>query len=228
MTTEPENAPGAVETPAPPVPAFSSGVSESAQPSSGVDLDQLAEKLTPKLASLIENTVDKRFQSGKDKRFADLEKVKRYLDAAGGDVSKAAREMQVDEILSQQASGQAGGTANRETPEQVQQKVALEVGELLTEAGIPYADPEYVALTQKNYPSPAHFQKDVTRLIAKRAKQGANPGVAAAAGDGGGGTPGAGPDLDKLYAQLNEAQRTSNHAERQRLSELIRQKGGRA
>lgn len=221
MTTEPEIAPGAVETPAPPVPAFSSGVSESAPASSeSVDYDKLAEKLAPRIETLVE----KRFQSGKDKRFADVEKISKYLAAAGGDVAKAAREMQVDEILAQQTSGAGGGTPSRETPEQVQQKVAQEVGEYLTDAGISYTDPDYVALAKQDHTSPQHYLKAVHKFIARRARQ-ANPGLGAAAGDGGGGTP-ANTNLDGLYAQLRAAQKSSHQAEVKRLTALIREKGG--
>ena len=223
MTTDTESVPGAGEVPVPPVPAFSDKVSESAPASQSVDYDKLAEKLN----SQIEAAVEKRFQSSKDKRFADLEKIKRYLDANGGDPAKAHREMRMDEILAAETvSGLGGGTPGQGTSEQVQRQIIQkEVGELLTEAGIPYVDPEYTALVAKDWTSPAHFQKEVTRMVAKRAKQANNPGLAAAAGDGAGASP-VNTNLDALYAALRTAQISNNVAERKRLSALIREKGG--
>ena len=61
---------------------------------------------------------------------AAVERVKAYLDEAGGDVTKASRAMAIDDMLAQGSEG-AGGTATQVIP-QTQEKKLSEMACLLS------------------------------------------------------------------------------------------------
>ena len=100
MPTEPEvSVVGTEEPKGPPAPEISPA-STSQPPSPVVDADAIVERVVSRL----DEVLDRKLQSTKDRRFADLEKVKAALDESGGDPKKAARQLAIDQLLEQQTS----------------------------------------------------------------------------------------------------------------------------
>lgn len=197
------------------------------------DEDALVAKIVDRLAP----EIDKRFQSAKDKRFSALDKLggvdellklKDFIKQQGGDVDKGVREYQIDQLLNQPTAGSPAPAASRPAVDQA--SVQKRTAEILTEAGIDFKDPEYVALATKSYASPEAFYDATTRFAIRRAKQAIQPGAASVSAAGG--QPPATGDretkLNKLYSELAQAQQSSNRAERLRLTQEIKALGGHA
>ncbi len=195
------------------------------------DEDALVSKIVDRLAPEIE----KRVQSTKDKRFAGLDKLggvdellklKDHIKAQGGDVDKGLREYQIDQLLNQTPTGSPAPAASRPVVDQA--SVQKRTAEILTDAGIAFDDPEYVALAGKPHANPDAFYHEVGRFAIRRAKQSFTPGAATVSA-GGGGVPASGNQNDKLnrlYGDLAEAQKSSNEPERARLTKEIKALGG--
>jgi flagellar motor switch/type III secretory pathway protein FliN len=137
---------------------------------------------------MIRQEVDRTFQSGKDVRYASVEKIHKYLEAADGDVGKATRDMKLDEIYERLDSEAAAGTAAQGSDSQ--EKFAQAKTQLaLDDAGIPYDDPAYVLLVAQYGTLPADQWINIAETWAgqeknKRAKQENIPGAAAASEGG--------------------------------------------
>lgn len=176
MTEKLESVEGAPEPQAPPVPDVSEASVQPAASVPEVDADALVERLSAK----IEELVDRKFQSAKDRRFADVEKIASYLKSAGGDVQKAAREMALDQFIEAQgrlhdASLGTVPSADNERVERMQARTA----EILADAGIDSDDPGVAELAKRKVGSEAEWYAQLARFTARRAKAGA--GVKASA-----------------------------------------------
>ena len=109
------------------------------------DVDQFMEKLS----GVIDEKVSRTFQSAKDRRFSNLEKMSSYLQAADGDVAKATKEWRNDELYERLvASDEADGSApqgNESSQKYMEAKTKLR----LEQAGIDFEDPRYVMLKEQ-------------------------------------------------------------------------------
>lgn len=221
MSDQPESAqvqPERVELPIPQVSEASSG-----QQSSQTAFDEQA--LVDKLAAKIDEAVTRQFQSAKDKRFADVERISEYLKANGGDVARATREMQIDQMLQQQAQPRSQSSSGREGADgqtQLQQRAS----DILTDADIAPDDPIVKEWAAKTYGSEADALHALSRSVVKRGKQERDVSGSTVTPETDGGIPGSGDkeqQLTRLYARLSEAQRnpTKNAAERAELKAAI-------
>ena len=173
------------------------------------------------------DTITRSVQSVKDKRFAEMERVKTYLEKFGGDAKEAARQMKIDDILerdgAQLSTRDAGASRAEDTADAQKKKVQSEVGELLVDAGISTTDADVVALSQRSYPSWDAYKGAVSKMIARRHKALA-PATGASVVQEGGTTPAATDKTEKiaqLEARLRELQKRPTSPEyKQVLSEL--------
>lgn len=189
------------------------------------------EALVAKIVDRLAPEIDKRFQSAKDKRFSTLDKLgggdellklKDYIKQQGGDVDKAVREMQLDNLLNQRAQGSPAPEANRAAVDTT--SVQTRTAELLTDAGIAFDDAEYLALTKKPYRAPDEFYQSVSKLAIRRAKQQHTPGAATLAVEGGAApASGSTTKTDKLLARQSELSRKP-HLSAAEKAELIQVK----
>jgi flagellar motor switch/type III secretory pathway protein FliN len=170
-------------TPPPSIPSIDE------QPSAqSPNVEDIASATAEKLRPMIRQEVDRTFQSGKDVRYASVEKIHKYLEAADGDVGKATRDMKLDEIYERLDSEAAAGTAAQGSDSQ--EKFAQAKTQLaLDDAGIPYDDPAYVLLVAQYGTLPADQWINIAETWAgqeknKRAKQENIPGAAAASEGG--------------------------------------------
>ena len=234
MTEQPaESAVGTPESQGVPTPAFSGGSTPAPASSGTFDADALVGKVMERLGP----EIDKRFQSTKDKRFKTLDQLgdiaplvefKDYLERNQGNYDAALKDYRVDKVLAREGSPAALGGAAGVDNAKVQQRTT----EILSEAGISPADPEYVALVGKTYAAPDDWYHAVSRFAVKRAKQAAEPGPEYAAGGDGGGRIPISTDrdgkLEKLYGALRQAQQGTDRKERERITKEIRALGGHA
>lgn len=130
------------EAPLPEVPSGVSGDQPISAPA--LDTDTLVDAVVAKLSPVLEEKISRTVQSTKDKRFSDLEKIKKLLDETGGNVSEASFRMQVDEIqekLSSEPQAGTGGWSESDTA-----FAQAQSAQLLQGAGIDFEDPEYKLL----------------------------------------------------------------------------------
>lgn len=204
-----ESAVGTPESAGTPTPDFS-GSSTPAPASPTFDADALVGKVMEKLGP----EIDRRFQSTKDKRFKTLDKLgdlsslvefKDYLERNQGNFDAALKDYRVDQVLAQQGSPSAPGSAPAVDKAKVEQRTT----ELLNDAGISATDPEYLALVGKTYAAPEDWYHAVSRFAVKRNKQTREPGPEAAAGGGPGKPPvsSSTTDVDKLLSRQTELSR---------------------
>ncbi len=207
-----DSAPDAPENEGSPTPSVPS-VPSADKPTSAplFDPDALVEKLTERLDRRVDEIVDSRFKSAKDRRFADVELISKYLQSADGDVAKAARDMKLDEIYEKLNSEGVDGTA--QGSESNQAFMEARTGQLLSDAGIDTEDPDYLMLVAQyggRVTDPNQWLSVVEGFTAtrqtKQAKQENIPGAAAASE--GGNVLGAGgdEDIESLTEQLAKLQ----------------------
>ena len=128
----------ATEQPSPSTPSLVSPAEASAPT---FDTDALVEKLS----GVLDEKISRTFQSAKDRRFADVELISKYLQEAGGDVSKATRDMKLDEIYERLGSDGAAGPA-AQGDESNQAYMEARTAQLLSGVGIDFEDPDYKML----------------------------------------------------------------------------------
>ena len=140
--------PGAEPTAAPSVPSLE----QPPSPFGDLDVETLAEKLAPHLADSLRPEWQKDDQSVKDRRIAgltdDVARLKSYMSKSGGDVDKAVREMQIDDMLAGRSESKVPGRTESGSSglQAAMQAVSTEI---LSGAEIDFEDPEYVALTKQ-------------------------------------------------------------------------------
>ena len=202
--------PEAEESPTPSVPSVVSGDTQPSE--TQFDPDALASKTAEKLRPMIQEEVARSFQSGKDVRYASVEKIHSYLEAAGGDVAKATRDMKLDEIYERlDSEGEVGAY----TPGSGSDEAFMEArtGQLLRDAGIDFEDPDYKMLvaqyggrvTDANQWISVVEGFTATRQ-SKRAKQENIPGAAAASEGGNVISAEDDKDIETLTQELNKLQ----------------------
>ena len=212
-----------------PIPDISAGSTEAGSEQPGFDADAFEEKFFDRLDTLLDDKVDARFKSDKDKRFNVLSKADEILaavEASGGDPDKIRGKLESDALLNrmdalEEQLGGAGGTATATDTQK--QKLQNETAELLREAkaehGIDISDAELKELAEsKDFRSPLEWRNAVSSLIVKTAKQG-NIGAGASAGSSGSAvTP---SDDDELLGKIETLQMDSPTAHIEEIKNLM-------
>ena len=193
-----------------PTPVVTSENSSDSQPSKGTfDAEsfrkQIVEVLTTELPKAVSSLKDRRFDN-LDKSLSDVHQIKAYLDAAGGDVQRAAREIAVDRLI-QSASPESSGRDNgQERQSRLQQKAT----DILSDAEIAPNDPLVTDWAAKTYASEADAVHALTRAVVKRGKQGRTVPGSAVIVEGGGQVSQPPGDVDELTNKLNRAIASGN------------------
>jgi len=224
METDPAKDSGSESSGSVGVPTPQISQNSSDQPSSSAtpfNEDALIEKLTTRL----EDVVERKLQSTKDKRFKNLEgyeeaaptlkKFKEYLDKSGGDVDKASREMQIDQLIASRGGGGSPAPTGAQRSETVDE---TKVADILNEAGVKFDDPDVVAWGKKTYASAGDAYHSLTRLATRKLKQAAPGNPAGAVFDGVGNSPSTNKEERKneLYAELAATQSNPDAHEKRR------------
>jgi hypothetical protein len=189
-----------------PTPSVPSGDKQTSAPE--VNAEALVEQLVPLLTEQLRPEWEKADQSVKDKRIAgltdDVERLKVYLSASGGDVDKAVREMKVDDMLSGESQPVVGATGN-----EVQGAMEAISAMKLSAAGIDFEDPGYLALVGQYgwIQTPEHWGAVLDAYIGTgKTKEAKQEGVTAAAVVGNIGATVVSEDADEIAAELDRLQ----------------------
>lgn len=194
-----------VEQPTP-TPSVPSGDKQTSAPE--VNAEALVEQLVPLLTEQLRPEWEKADQSVKDKRLQgltdDVERLKIYLSASGGDVDKAIREMKVDDLLAGEPQSVVGATGN-----EVQGAMEAISTMKLSAAGIPFEDTGYLALVGQYgwIQNPEHWGSVLDTYIGTRVtKEAKQTGVTGAAVVSNIGGTVVSEDADVLAAELDRLQ----------------------
>ena len=215
MTEESKDAPQVdvteqQEAPPPAMPSESSPSESSAQP--GPDVSALVEAEVKKAISSLDqdldNRVDARFKSGKDRRFAKVDEIYQWVEAAGGNVEAIKQDLQISELRETLQTMQSGpqGDVSASPPMDSEWTVAqAKTDIILKNAGIAPDDPEYnVMVAQYQGKITAEMWPDVVDTFAK-GRRGGSP--AAVVADTGGIAP-ASADVENINERLVQASLT--------------------
>ncbi len=228
---------GEEESQALPIPDISAGSTEAGSAQPGFDADAFEEKFFDRLDGILDDKVDRRFKSDKDRRFNTLSKAEEILAAvevAGGDPEKIRGSLERDALLNRLdameeklSSSGAGGTATIEDAQK--QKLNDEIAELLTDAkaehGVEVSNAELQELVDsKDFRSALEYRNAVSGVIIKKAKQG-NIGSGASAGASGSAVTPTGDD--ELLEQMETLMKhpVANAAEISKLKAEAKKRG---
>ena len=218
-----------VEAKAPPAPTISE-ISAGQPTSQAVDANAI-EELSRKFQELRESLpilVERGIQSTKDRRFEAVLKaadevavVKKYLEAAGGDAEKAAREMWIDAQMSGKPQPPVPG---RTEVDDFDERYAG----ILAKRGIAPDDVELDGWVKSHkFGSKNAFLDEVRdeaeRMKNRREKQGKAGSPAAVVTEAQGGAPVPPGDVDDLTHRLNRAIASGNTAAIAKADEALRE-----
>ena len=163
------------ESKAPPVPQISEPSGDERPSAAAVDTDALADQLTERVMSKLDEVIDRRLQSTKDKRFAaldglDAEALKRFNQYVKkfGDENEAVRQMQIDTLINKASSGTGRQPVKTETRD-----TSVILAEVKADLGVEIApdDPDLIKAANKSYSSWDSWRAEVLKLGARKAKQ---------------------------------------------------------
>lgn len=184
-----------------PVPEVSPGPADVSSEAPGIDVEAFADKVLERIDSVLDDKVDARVKSIKDRRMAKLAKadeILEFVELAGGDKEKIRDALNQSELLGRLdaieerlGSGSAGGSAPA-------RDIQKEAAEILTEADISYDDPSIAEWAAKSFASETQAITALRSVVTKRHK---NLNIGPAATVGAAGRPAASGDS---YAELGE------------------------
>jgi len=196
---------GEQEPAAPPTPAIASGDSAAAgSAETQFDAEDLANKVMERIDAILDDKVDARVKSIKDKRLAKLAKadeILEFVELAGGDKAKIQDALAQSELLNRLdaieerlgSEGAVGAATRRADPD--------DAAKILQKYDIPFDDPEVEAWASKqSFTSEQQALAALEALGTKRAKQG-NVTQAATVGTGAQPAP-AGETDDELLERI--------------------------
>lgn len=210
MPDETKDAPVAdvVETPAPPVPEVSPSSPPESSAGQGLDAEalvgQVAEQVSAKLTAELDNLVDARFKSAKDKRFSKVDEIAEWVKKAGGDMKAIQGDLTINELRSRLEAIESGRDAGPSSPppQDIQAETAKLLDDLKGELGVDFTREELEQLAgSKAYSNNAQWYATLSSAAVKKAKSG---GVTPAAVVGSSGTaPPVGDDQEALLNEMN-------------------------
>ena len=164
------------ESKAPPTPQISEPSGDERPSAAAVDTDALADQLTERVMSKLDEVIDRRLQSTKDKRLSaldglDPEALRRFNSYVKkfGDENEAVRQMQIDSLLTKASSGVDRGRS----PKAETRDTTVILAEVKNDLGVEIApdDPDLIAASKKSYASWDAWRTEVVKLGARKAKQ---------------------------------------------------------
>ena len=188
-----------------PTPTISANSPVAGSAELGFDADALADKMLEKLVPVLDNKIDARFKSAKDKRLAKVEEILSAVQEAGGDPEKVRGRLEQRELYDRldalEASIRSGGAVGTAPEPDIQSDTA----EILQNAGISFDDPTVTEWASKSFASESQALADLRARVTKRAKQG---NVTSAATVGSSGAPASDTDeVEAVAAELEKIQR---------------------
>ena len=145
MPDKDEVQPVAEETLAPPTPTPSD--ESVGAGSAGPDVSELERRLASyeekiKVLDTLDEKIDARFKSAKDRRFAKVEEIYAWVQASGGDVTKIKGDLEISEHREELQSirSQKDGSPSGDP----QAEMTTATVDILDRHGIQYNDPEYL------------------------------------------------------------------------------------
>jgi hypothetical protein len=169
------------ESQAAPLPTISEPSGDEQPSAATVDAEALVDQLSEKVLAKLDEAIDRRLQSTKDKRLSaldglDPEALRRFNAYVKkfGDEGEAVRQMQIDHLIESQSSP-ARDRGRSPVAEARDTNVIL--AEVKNDLGVEIApdDPELVELAKKSYTSWDAWSKAVTKMGARRLKQATAP-----------------------------------------------------
>lgn len=179
-----------------PLPTISSSSADVSSEAPQFDAGALADSVLEKLVPTLDEIVDRRFKSAKDKRFAKVEEILSAVKEAGGDPEKVRGRLEQADLydrLDKIEAGISSGGAIGIAPEP---DIQSDTAEILQKAGISFDDPDVAEWASKSFTSEAQALSGLRAVVTKRARQ---ENVTAAATVGAPGQPVAEGDS---YAEL--------------------------
>jgi len=198
----------------PPTPTISAGSEQAGSEETGFDVEAFEERFFSKLDEVLDDKVDARVKSIKDRRLNKLAKIDEILaavEASGGDPEKIRGKLETDEVLNrlealEGAMRGAGGTASVDGAQMSgakQKEFEARTAEILEEAGIPLDDPEVLELKKSPVASEGDWYRKITKLGVQRAKQ---AGITPSAAVGDKGRPSISKSDQELLDEIEELQ----------------------
>ena len=174
--------------PAPAMPSEGSPVEGSAQ--KGPDVSAIVEAATQKvreeLEAVLDQKVDARFKSAKDRRFAKVEEIYQWVQAAGGNVDAIKSDLEISELRQQIAGltgGQPGDVGTSPAVDSDWTVAQAKTDIILRSAGIPSDDAEYnILVGQYQGKIKSADWPGIVEMFAKSRRGGSPASVVAEAG----------------------------------------------
>ena len=197
-----------------PTPEISAGSTEAGSAQPGFDADAFEEKFFSRLDEVLDDKVDRRVKSMKDKRFNTLAKADEILAAvelAGGDPEKIRGRLEGDALLNRidaleekLSSGEAGGTVSAAD---IQSQMQNHLNKIEADTGVTFSVEELKELAS-NSQSSGNTDKWLGELTVQAIKKAKSGNVTPAAVVGTSGVPAASSneeetltkEMDDLYA----------------------------
>ena len=174
--------------PAPAMPSAGSPAEGSAQkgPDVGAIVEAATRKVREDLEAVLDQKVDARFKSAKDRRFAKVEEIYQWVQAAGGNVDVIKSDLEISELRQQIAgltSGQPGDVGASPAVDSDWTVAQAKTDIILRSAGIPSDDVEYNNLVTQyqGKVKPADWS-GIVEMFAKTRHGGSPASVVAEAG----------------------------------------------
>lgn len=176
------------EQPAPAMPSEGSPEEGSAQPSPdvGAIVEAAVKEAISGLDSTLDNKVDARFKSGKDRRFAKVDEIFEWVKASGGNVEAIKQDLEISELRQAMESMQSGPAGDAGTSPQLDSGWTVAQAKtdiILKGADIKPDDPEYnVLVEQYRGKVTSESWPDVVDTFAKSRRGGSAAAVVAEGG----------------------------------------------
>lgn len=194
---------GEPEPIAPPTPIVTSGDSTAAgSAETQFDAEALADRMLEKLAPMLDDKIDARFKSAKDKRFAKVEEILSAVKEAGGDPEKVRGRLEQADLYDRLDKIEAGISSGGATGIAPEPDIQSDTAEILQKADISFDDADVAEWADKSFTSETQAITALKALVTKRAKQ-ENVTEAATVGTGAQPAP-AGESDDELLEKIDK------------------------
>jgi len=217
-------APEQQEQPAPAMPSEGSPEEGSAQPQDvGAIVEAAVKEAISGLDSTLDNKVDARFKSGKDRRFAKVDEIFEWVKASGGNVEAIKQDLEISELRQAMETMQGGkaeavGTAPPLDSGWTVAQAKTDI--ILKSAGITPDDPEYNVLVEQYRGKVASESwPDVVDTFAKSRRGGSPAAVVAEAGA----SAPVSADQESLAERLMAASRTGDYETVEKLQKELQE-----
>jgi hypothetical protein len=201
-------------TEAPPVPAVSTSSAHESSAGPGIDAEalarQVAESVRAEIEKDLDDRVDARFKSGKDRRFAKVDEIYDWVKKSGGDVTKIEGDLTISELRSRLEAVEQGRDVGTSPATAPQGTIQAETEDLLKsikdELGVDFTREELESLSKsKVFTSNAAWYAELSKSAVKKAKSGAVTPAATVGASGSVAATGD-KDYDELAAELAQLQ----------------------